>query len=228
MRYENVSDEFIKSLKSLGCGFRINSAPICTDPEKTILECLNLYWDANSLFFMVFSLLKHGNITHLINVNRLIKLAKLQNLENDKICLLIAMSEELSDAGFESFKAVKEKLYSENLVMKNPPESETDEYMIKTWGENKYLNDFGVKVRNFYLEPEKKFFSKNTILKSNKWLSLRALVGVNYRADIIYLKLSNLCETAYQAHKKLGCTLNSAYTIWNSLDDIETVRINER
>lgn len=222
MRHPTASDELINGLKSLGCGFGgTEAAKKSYDPEQVILDTLKFYWDSNTLFFMLYSLLKTGRITHLINTSRLLKLALKNNLSNDEFVLLIALADDLSDSGHENFKFISNKYKETDLKMKRPPIGELDSFLIKEWGENKYLKRLGVSVRNFYLEKPSKFVAKPRIIERNTWLSLRSLIGVNYRADIAYLKFSGRLTTAYQAHSTLGCTLNSAYTIWNSLEELK-------
>jgi len=222
LRHPTASDELINGLKSLGCSFKGTKGALKSyDPEQVILDTLKFYWESNTLFFMLYSLLKTGRITHLINTSRLLKLALKNKIANDELVLLIALSDELSDLGFDNFKFISNKYKKTKLKMKTPPKTEGDSFLIKEWGENTYLKRLDVSVRKFYVEKSGKFLQKNKIIKENTWLSLRSLIGVNYRADIAYLKFSGLVSTAYQAHTKLGCTINSAYTIWNSLEELE-------
>lgn len=222
MRHPTASDDLINGLRSLGCSFKGSKGALKSyDPEQVILDTLKFYWESNTLFFMLYSLLKTDRITHLINTSRLLKLALKNKTTNDELVLLIALSDELTDSGFNNFKFISDKYRKTKLKMKNPPKNEEDDFLIKEWGKSTYLKRFGVNVRKFYLEKPSKFLPKNKIIKENTWLSLRSLIGVNYRADIAYLKFSGLVSTAYQAHIKLGCTINSAYTIWKSLEELE-------
>ncbi len=213
------SDEIIEKLTSLGCAFNFKKVIEPVDPEKFILESLRFYWEYNDIFFMTYSLLKH-RLSSLIHVERLISLAQNSFLTSDELVLLIALCEKFVEMGDHRYKLAFKKLHKPRLKMTNPPKSECHASLIKQWGAEPALLHFGVKTRAFYEVPPKKFFTLERILKNHSWLKLRAMIGSNYRSDIIYLKSSENARTAYQAAKIAGCNTSTATRIWKSLEAV--------
>lgn len=209
----------MRKLASLGVASYSGITDIPVDPEKTILELLKCYWSHNDHFFFIFSLMKH-RIHSLIHVERLVSLAQSSMLSDDEIILLIALSNKMVEIGDLRFSLVGKKLKKKGMVLSKVPENEDSKHLIKLWGTEKTLEPFGVKVRSFYEQDTKKFFVMKKILADHPWLKIRALVGPNYRADIIYLKTSGIAQTAYKAARICGCTDATAYRLWNSLKDI--------
>src|SRR5690606_9828344 len=155
-------------------------------------------------FFLVLKSLRI-NIGYLININRLIKLTQISAIKNDELCLLIAICDLLAKEVDFNFSQIRKKLYKKNLKMLEPPKSETDDYLIKKWGSETSLEDFGVKVRKFYDESEKKLMSFKKLCEFNPWLKYRAIIGPNTRADVLYLKATNQNQSTALVAAKAFC-----------------------
>ncbi len=221
---EGQRKDIVSKLTSLGCAYSVALPKEIADLEKTILQCLKYYWVSNDVIFMLYGLLKHrlGNLVH---IERLIILAKKEKLIDDELVVLLALSEKLMEAGDKRYEAVIRKLKRKNLKMSSPPKSEKDSYLIERWGLDTILEKYDVNVRLWSAEPEKKFLTMKGIFKINPWLALRALVGPNNRADIIYLKLYQIVPSANQAMSYLGCSKDAAYRHWNATENVESLKI---
>ena len=217
------SDETIKKLFSLGCAFNVKSPLVPVDPENYIIEILRFYWEYNDIFFMIYSLLEN-RISHLIHVERLANLVEKAYIKPDEKILLIALCNKLAEKGDHRFKLISKKFYKKGLQMRKPPKNECSAHLIKMWGTETSLLPFGVKVRSFYKVSEKKLFNLEEIYKRNIWLKLRAMIGSNYRADIIYLKSTGMAKTAYQAAKIAGCNTSTATRIWKSVESVPNLK----
>ena len=213
----------IKKLSSLGCSFNIKPPEVPVDPEHFIIESLRFYWEYNDIFFMIYSLLEN-RISHLIHIERLASLATKAYIRSDEKILLIALCNKLAEKGDYRFELIAKKLYQKGLKMCNPPKNECSSHLIKMWGLEPSLLPFGVKVRSFYKVNEKKFFNLEKICKRNGWLKLRAMIGPNYRADILYLKSTGIAQTAYQAAKIAGCNTSTSTRIWKSVECIPDLK----
>lgn len=214
----------VLKLTSLGCAYSVKPPSECADLEKTILESLKYYWSSNDIIFMLYGLLKH-KLHHLVHVERLIILAQREKLTDDELVILLVLAQKLVDDGNDRFKAIIRKLQRKNLKMSSPPKSEVDGHLIERWGLDSHLEKYGVEVRQWSAEPEKKFLTMKGIFKINPWLALRALVGPNNRADILYLKLYKIVPTANQAINYLSCSRDAAYRHWNATENVELLKV---
>lgn len=221
---ENQRKEIVSKLMSLGCAYSAVPPKEVADLEKTILQSLKYYWISNDVIFMIYGLLKH-RLWRLVHVERLIILAKKEKLTDDELVVLLALSEKLIEDGDKRYEAVIRKLKRKNLKMSSPPKNEIDSYLIERWGLDTHLEKYDVNVRSWSAESEKKFLTMKGIFKINPWLALRALVGPNNRADILYLKLYQIVPTANQAMSYLGCSKDAAYRHWNATENVEMLKI---
>ena len=211
-------------LFSLGCAYSITSKVSPADLEETILDGLQFYWKSNDLFFMLYGLLVH-RIGHLVHIERLILLAKKRKLKKDELLLLLCLSQKLINHSYKNYGAVIRKL-SLKAKFSSLPENETNSFLIERWGLDPDFKKFGAEVRTLPYEDSKKFFTLEKIFKMNAWLSLRALIGSNNRADILYVKTQGIAPTANQAAKILSCSTDAAYRYWNAAHSIKTVKIS--
>jgi hypothetical protein len=216
--------ETIMILKNLGVSVKGKSSMDIFDPEALILKSLRFYWTDNSSFFLVLKTLR-SRIGHLININRLIKLTQVSPITNDELCLLIAISTILAKEIDNKFLLVKNKLYKKNLMLTNPPLSETDPYLIEEYGLEESLLSFGSRVRKFYDESEKKINSFEQILKINSWLKYRVVIGPNTRSDVLYLFSRNLEEKQSVIARKAMCTRQAVSVIFEGLNKIKITDI---
>ncbi|MCB0411456.1 MAG: hypothetical protein KDD22_02950 [Bdellovibrionales bacterium] len=206
--------DVLKGLWAMGATYRgIESVEFSDlDPEMTILRTLKHYWDYDDVVMMLFSALKI-RIGKLIHVERLVKLADTDLISTDEKCLLIAISKILSDDGDHRYKLIRKKLYKSGMKMKKVPKLLGNPNGVKIWGAEESLLEFGVKVKKFDFE-DKKLHEHKIIFERNGWLKLRALVGANYRADILFLLSCGKAETVNQAAKIAGCNSRAAYRLY--------------
>ncbi|MGE3682721.1 MAG: hypothetical protein AB7G93_13430 [Bdellovibrionales bacterium] len=211
-----------QKLKSLGCAFGIEFPSEAADLEKTILECLPYYWRYNDFFFMCFSALKL-QLHSLVNVDRLVSLAEKASLTNDELCLLLAVSQRMVDLNDLRFEQVIENFRKSGLRVKTIPRDEDDPHLISQWGVEKSLEPYGVRVRAFYEEAQKKFYVLDGILKNNEWLRIRSKIGANFKADVAYFKISGKATSATEAARLAGCTLQEAKRHWKALAHVSRI-----
>lgn len=210
--------DVIPGLWSLGVQYHgVDSVSVeDSDPELTILKTLKHYWGADDVFFLMLALLKY-RIRELIHVDRLCNLAQSGLLSEDEKVLLISVASKMIDDGDTRFKIIRKKLYKKGMTFSKLPELLGMPEVVKAHGAEESLLEFGVRVRKFELYEEnpalveKKLASIGRILSRNDWLKMRALMGANTRADVIYLISSGQAKTAYEAGKIAGCTMTSAY-----------------
>jgi hypothetical protein len=126
----------------------------------------------------------------------------------------------IGDRRFElvikTFKERKEKLKNIDPVLQSP-------YLIDKHGKDKSFQRFGWNIPDLYNEPSRKFFTLKGILANNAWLRLRALIGANYRADLIYLKAGRKVDNPSQALKVLGSSKATTYRLWEAISLIEDI-----
>ena len=104
------------------------------------------------------------------------------------------------------------------------PSQYKDLFYIQRKGVDKDFNKLKLKLADFFdIQPEQKFETFPKIYKENLWLRLRALIGADYRADVIYLKMSGLAKNQVQAAKVIGCNKSSVNRIWNSIEDFDSL-----
>ena len=224
---KNERKDFVSRLASLGCAYHTTKGDKeYADPEQTILDSLHFYWTSNDLTFMLYGLIKH-RVHSLIHVKRLISLAKDQHIKEDELVVLLVIAHKLVAEGHSQFRMVLEKLDpTKSIRMKSPPQEEASPSLIKIWGEDPHFKLYGAKVRTFYQEDKKKFLTLKGIYKRNPWFKFRALIGVNYRADIAFMKFSGKATTGYQAQQLVGCGIQPAYKVWHSLSSIEGLTLS--
>lgn len=220
MRKTNPDIE--KMMLSLGCAIKsdlkLNFSDY--DPEKQLLKSLRYYWENNSIFFLIYtSLVKR--LYPYIHVDRLVKLAKNSILSTDELCLLSAICYNLSKTDLR-FKVATNKLSKISKHMKNPPKNETDSFLIKKWGVEQGLKQYGVKVREFPIAKNGKLAPIEKTLNINLWLKYRALFGPNTRADCAYIILNATQELTASEVSRLVFSTRQAVS--NHYKDLMLVR----
>jgi len=207
----------ISQLACLGCNFAAYPNKIHpVDPEKTIIQALDSFWTDKKVFTMLIGLLKY-RIHPLINLPRLYNMALI--LENDKKILISVLL-------FKVAKATKDdryKFYANKIKKKTRsysyfPKEYSDTFYIQRNGIDKEFKKFNLNLADFFdIQHEKKFAPMIKIYSQNPWLRLRALIGTDYRADIIYLKISGVISNQAEAAKIIGCNKSSVSRVWNSI-----------
>ncbi len=192
------------------------------DPEMTVLRTLKHYWTANDVFFMLFALLKF-RIGSFIHVERLVRLSKTGFLSNDELILLMAVSKKLVEGGDHRFKAVYKHLYKKGMKLQTLPRLHGRKSLVKAHGAEESLLEFGAEVRKFEVD-DRKLHVLSRIVERNSWLKLRALMGVNYRADVTFLKCTGQAEKPAQVAQILGCDSSTASKNLKYIDEFKNLK----
>ena len=103
------------------------------------------------------------------------------------------------------------------------PEGYSDPFLISKYGEDEEFKEFGLKLAKIDPEDEKKILDLPSILKSHPWLKIRALVGANFRADLVYWMSLKILKNPNQAAKLLGCSRETAYRLWKEISLFENI-----
>ncbi|MDC0980313.1 hypothetical protein OAQ84_01115 [Bdellovibrionales bacterium] len=215
-----MQNSIIQKLSSLGCNFALNKKNLVVDPEKTIIEALDYFWIDKKIFTMLIGLTKH-RIYHIVNTKRLYSLSA--NLSDSKKALLGVLALKVANHSKDDrFKELSDKIKRTNVKINKCPKQYSDPFYLDRKGIDKDFKKFKLTVADFFDEqPEKKFKTLKKIYSENLWLRLRALIGPEYRADAIYLKVSGLAGNQIQATKILGCNKSSTSRIWASIRNID-------
>lgn len=207
-------------LSSLGCNFAVQEFGQVSDPELTLIQALDSFWQDKKLFSMVISLLKF-RIFHLINMKRLFALSK--NLDSDRKILLKVVSKKVGAfTGDVRFLELDKKIKVKKDHRLTVPKKYEDPFYIQRRGCDKDFAKVGCKIAHFFEDqPERKLKTLKRIYSENQWLRLRALVGPDYRADALFLLKANPKRTQSDLAKTLGCNKSSISRIWSSLKNVE-------
>ncbi len=207
------------ALLSLGFAFYGGAAKKTADPERTILSLLPSFRADRKLFRMLLAWLDIAS--DLVHIERLAGLAE-EASDEDKIVLGAVASRLARDRDKRwalIFRNMKRDLEGKRLP--SPPSEYADPYLVSKHGEDPHFREFGYRIAMLHPEDEKKILSLNGILRSNLWLRLRALIGPNFRADLVYLIVAGLAENPNQAASLLGCSRETAYRLWKAVTQFE-------
>ncbi len=214
-------DLVLQNLASLGCGFYTDPPEHVADPERVIVDSLQSFWTDQKLFTMLLATLTH-RIHDLIHVERLLSLA--ESLSQDEKIILMVIADKMVDLGDRRFSLIVSKLKKRGQKVSSIPEIHSRPYFHKKWGLDPNFQKFKMKVPNYFEQPTKKLYTLKGILAGNPWLKMRALIGSNYRADLVYLKASRQIENPKDAIEALSCSTATIYRLWSSIslvDDLE-------
>ncbi|MCB0408537.1 MAG: hypothetical protein KDD34_10050 [Bdellovibrionales bacterium] len=214
--------EVIPGLTSLGAAYYYDGKITIeeSDPELVILKSLKYYWNENDVFFMLYDLLML-RIAPLVHVERLVKMAKTGLLSQDELILLIVVADKLVAKGEHRFKMVRKKLYKKGMKIQKLPRLHSRPSFVKHHGAEEAFLEFGASVRKFLAPSDKKLLTLKAILKRNGWLKLRALMGPNYRADVIYLRSSGAAKNVSEAARMALCDYTATYRILKYSEELE-------
>jgi hypothetical protein len=218
-----IIDDNKEALLSLGFAFHGNTPAKSADPEKSIIDILPSFFEDRKLFRML--------LTWLVVVSDLIHIERLNVLgeelpPNLKIVLgAIALKLKKTD---RRWKLVHERLKSSLLDKGRDlhlPGEFNDPYLISKYGADEEFAELGVKISKILPENEKKILSLNGILKSNRWLRLRAVIGPNFRADVVYLYVADIASGPAEAARILLCSRDTAYRNWRALEEADVRKL---
>ncbi len=213
-----MSNEAFQSLKpsliSLGFSYSGEPSSQSPDPEKTLMGALKLFHDDQKLYRMLLAWMERfGDLVH---VERFA--GYLKNLSPNEKLILGVTALKLVNAGDARFRSIVEKIRKEKPKYTGALTGQ-DDYLIEKYGVDPEFNSFGVRTATVLPADSKKLLSRKFILQNNLWLRFRALLGTNYRADIAYVRVTRLVDTAYGAMKLLGCSKETGYRLWGSLEE---------
>ena len=202
-------------LISMGFAFYGDSSQVAADPERTLLQIVELSQTERKTFVMLLAWLDKARA--LIHVERLKTLSAA--LSQGAIPVLGALCLKQVRAGDRRFSSLVtvSKDRTRHPQVFSGDSFQSDEYMISKHGLDDEFSEFGLQTARIAPADEKKILTWEGILSQNAWLRMRALMGANFRADMAYLMSSGRAGNANQAMRVLGCNLETAYRLWKSL-----------
>jgi hypothetical protein len=207
------------NLISLGFLFYGELPSKVADPEATLIQMLHFFYEDRKLFRM--TLLWLTNVSQFIHVERLHKFCN--DLDPKLIPIMGALSKKMILFGDRRFRLIYEEMKKMNPTQTEVPEGYADPFLISKYGEDTELKEFGIVVAKFEPEDSKKVLDLPNILKLNPWLKLRALIGANFRADLIWCLTQKAVQNPNQAAKALGCSRETAYRLWKEVSLFENL-----
>jgi hypothetical protein len=212
---ESRSFQEIKSdLISLGLAYYGEPSPQPPDPEKLIIETICLFREDQKLYRMLLSWLdSYGDLVH---VERLIHFLKDLN-DEEKLFLGVTALKRVN-AGDHRFKVLFERIKRQKPKL-GANLAGQDEFLIEKHGIDSEFETFGIRTSTIDPSEKKKILQRTKVVENNLWLRLRALLGSNFRADVAFIKLSKLALNPYQTMKLVGCSKETTYRIWKSLEE---------
>lgn len=217
----NNMESIYSKLEVLGCNFAVTAEVNSIDPEKTILEALDYFWEDKKVFTMLVGLMKY-KIYGLINTQRLSLLS--QNTSEEKKALLAVLALKVFNETKDiRYKKIFNKFKICRLNRNNIPEKYLEKYNLEKKGHDKEFKKIKIQLVNFFNDqPARKFKNIIQILKSNSWLKYRALIGPEYRADLVYLKVTGQINNQKDAVDVIGCNKSSVSRLWKTLSFIDS------
>lgn len=220
-KFQSPLFEQIKpSLISLGFSFYGEASLLPADPENTLLAGLEFFYEDRKLFRMLLRWCL--STSSLIHVERLSKLA--QKLDPALMPALEGLALKLVKAGDRRFKLIVDQMKAS--IKKHAirlPEGYADPYLIAKQGIDPEFLEVGFTMALIQPEDQKKILGLCDILKMNHWLKIRALVGANFRADLIFLLIQKKVKNPNQAAKILCCSRETAYRLWREISLFEGI-----
>ena len=212
---ESRDFESIKSdLISLGFGYAGSPSITPPDPEKIIIEIIKLYPEDQKLYGIFLAWMERfGDLIHVERLSNQIDL-----LTQDEKVILGVTALKLWNNGDHRFKVIFDKIKKKNIRLEMTLPGR-DNYLIEKNGRDKEFLPFGVTTSTVQVSENKKLMDRSFVIKNNLWLRLRVLLGANYRADMVFVKLMSLANNAYEAMKFLRCSKETSYRIWGSLEE---------
>jgi hypothetical protein len=202
-------------LASLGIAFAQERHELEADPERTFVRSISEWKSERKTLKLLLAWTdRMGDLLHI---------ERLKSLADD------CNAEELAWlGGFASFQVSKkdlrwsaiEKFCLRKLGSKMPlfVVSKLDSLQALKQGSDEHFSKFGINIARVIPSEEKKLLPRDAVLHTHRWLRMRQIFGTNYRADMVYVLMTNQVANAHQAEKMLGCTSETAYRLWKSLE----------
>lgn len=219
-------EAILMAWEKLGVAFDIeSSADGPVDPERAILASLVHLPAKRKLLRLVIDWLE--DYCDLIHVERLLALlrkdAALLDETNDLgVRVLGGMALRLSKVDKRWTRIADECRYLlKGAKSKEIPINEDDAFLVARDGGDPSFEAFGWAIptldrREERFPQKKKLYTRDEVMCRSPWLRLRAAVGANWRADLLFAMLFGLAKNANQASRLLGCSYETAYRSWEA------------
>lgn len=221
-----VSRDELPSLWSrLGITFASEPVDRPVDLERMLLCSLEHAVGQRKTLKLVAAWL--GSFGDLVHVERLVCLIRNGKwIDDSSECrqarTLAALADRLLEGGDRRWKTVITEL--QKTLGTLPPGLPADEeasFLIARDGADPHFAKFGIQmpmldaVGRLAGSTHKKLRAREFVLATNPWLRLRAALGSNWRADVLFVILSGLAANPFQASRLLGCSYETAHRIWS-------------
>jgi hypothetical protein len=207
--------ELDRDLASLGIAFAMDVNNTEADPELAFVRSLSEWGtERKTLKLLLAWIDRMGDLVHI---------ERLKSLADTCNAVELAWL-----GGFASIQVNKkdlrwaaiEKFCQKKLGPKMPrfEISKLDTLQALKSGTDEHFARYGITIATVTPSDDKKLVPRESILRTHRWLRIRQIFGTNYRADMVYALMTNQVENAHQAEKLLGCTSETAYRLWKSLE----------
>jgi hypothetical protein len=227
----NLSRNEMTNLWSkLGIAFSADPTGPDVDPEVTLLLSLEYAVDQRKTLKLIAQwLTAHGDLVHVERLLGMIRKGEWRDETEGKLSTryLGALAGYLLSRGDRRWKIIASEC--KKMLKGSVAQFMVDEdmrFLIERDGADPHFQKFGVTIpllleksrelRAGGFQNQTKLRSREYILDTNPWLRLRAALGTNWRADILFVILTGLASNAYQTGKLLGCSYETAHRIWTA------------
>lgn len=209
----------------LGIAFADEPALGPVDPEMTILLSLgHAYEHRKTLRLIADWLSEYADLVHVERLLSLVRRDQWHDHEEDlgAVRILGGLADRMVARGDRRWQVIVRECHSRlEGAAKALAVSEADRFLASRDGADPYFEKFGTTMPSledtkgaFQRSPAKKLRTREHILATNPWLRLRALLGANWRADVLFVILAALAGNAHQTSQLLGCSYETAHRIW--------------
>jgi hypothetical protein len=209
----------------LGIAFADEPALGPVDLEMTLLLSLgHAYEHRKTLRLITDWLSEYGDLVHVERLLSLVRRDQWHDHHDDLAAVrtLGALSDRLNTRGDRRWQVVVRECQGRmKKAVKHLPVSEADQFLVTRDGADPHFKKFGILMPtiekaegDFQRFPTKKLRPREHLLATNPWLRLRALLGANWRADVLFVILADLADNANQTSHLLGCSYETAHRIW--------------
>lgn len=209
----------------LGIAFADEPALGPVDPEMTILLSLrHAYEHRKTLRLIADWLSEYADLVHVERLLSIVRRDRWHDHEEDlgAVRTLGGLAGRMIVHGDRRWQVIVRECQARlKGAAKVRPLSEADQFLVTRDGTDPCFEKFGINMPSlerikgeFQRSPAKKLRTREHILATNPWLRLRALLGANWRADVLFVILAALAGNAHQTSQLLGCSYETAHRIW--------------
>lgn len=216
----------VRAWETLGVAFDIESPAVGpVDPERALLASLAHMQAKRKLLRLIVAWL--DEFCDLIHVERLLALlrkdaSRLDDTNDLGARVLGGVALRLSKTDKRWARIADEcQDLLKGVTSKTMPISENDSFLVARDGADPSFKAFGWTIPALDRSGErfpsrKKLYTRDEVMRRSPWLRLRAAVGANWRADLLFAMLFGLAKNANQASRLLGCSYETAYRSWEA------------